>query len=328
MADPFPITSEVCNSGDASRSQSGMRVRGNISGVLILASLSLWPATDSSAGIVQWRVRVAEGAENPNDIGSYANTIEIGNGGTTNYDPGLDVELDTSIVPNTYFFVSYIDQDPARVEYEFAADLDPGESYTARLSFENPTGGFFLASTTVEFLASHEDFNYELSVDSNDNGSADVFRSGTVQSLMASGGEMQPWNQLVFQGNDHRHGWYFGEITLTLVASAPGVNADFDGNQLVDGADLMLWEVGFGTISNAAQSNGNSDADEDVDGRDFLNWQRQFSHVIARPHSTQSYNLDTIPEPSSATLGLAAVVTALLGQRPRRTLGRPQAPIA
>ena len=281
------------------------------------------------AGVLQWRVRVSEGAENPNNIGSYSNTIEIGNGGTTGYDEGIDFDLDTSVVPNTYFFVSYVDHDPGKIEYEFTQELLPDESYTVRLSFENPTGGFFLASTSVEFLASDDDFVYELTVDSNDNGSSDVFRSGSVHDLIDSGGEMQPWNQLLFPGSDHHNDWYFGVLTLMLAAPVTNANADFNGDEAVDGADLVLWEAGFGTGQNAASTQGDSDADEDVDGHDFLNWQRQFGQNAAGLDSISTSAATRVPEPAPVTLLVAGSVSAAMtGIGARKTQECPCANIA
>jgi serpin B len=55
----------------------------------------------------------------------------------------------------------------------------------------------------------------------------------------------------------------------------PGVieaNADFDGNQMVDGADFLAWQRGYGMTTNASRSHGDSNADGDVDARDFSEW--------------------------------------------------------
>jgi hypothetical protein len=54
--------------------------------------------------------------------------------------------------------------------------------------------------------------------------------------------------------------------------------ADFDGNFVVDGADLTEWRDGFGTATGASAGDGDADGDYDVDGRDFLIWQRQFAN--------------------------------------------------
>jgi hypothetical protein len=127
--------------------------------------LALATATGPAhAGVIQWRNRVPAADANPNDYGSYTATIETGNGGTTGYDNGLDVDLDTSLVLNNNFFITYVDHNTEKVEYEFTQDLDPGESYTAHLSFEN-NAGFHFTPNTIELLAADGDYIYNASVD-------------------------------------------------------------------------------------------------------------------------------------------------------------------
>ena len=69
--------------------------------------------------------------------------------------------------------------------------------------------------------------------------------------------------------------------------------ADFDGNNTVDGGDLVLWEGDFGV-------NGDSDSDRDGDSdiSDLLLWQIQFGTSIAAPVSAVS----VVPEPSTLIL--------------------------
>jgi len=177
---------------------------------------SFYDSGNADAGIIQWRNRVPAGEANPTNIGSYTSTIEIGNGGTTGYNAGLDVDLDTSIVPNERFFVTYVDQNPKKVEYEFAQELLPGESYTALLSFENNSLlGSVFTPNTIEFLAADGNFSYDLSLDTNTDGDFDTYRSGNVSDVMQGNGEVTPWNQLIFPGDDHRNGWSYGELTIT-----------------------------------------------------------------------------------------------------------------
>ena len=66
--------------------------------------------------------------------------------------------------------------------------------------------------------------------------------------------------------------------------------SDYDGNRVVDGADLAVWQTAFG--SNYL---GDTDGDSDSDGVDFLNWQRQFSP--GTPQTTAS-----VPEPNGLWL--------------------------
>jgi hypothetical protein len=86
------------------------------------------------------------------------------------------------------------------------------------------------------------------------------------------------------------------------VAGTPSPAGDFDGNGLVNGADLEQWKGDFGInpISDA-------DGDGDSDGDDFLIWQRGLGA------SGTAANVAAIPEPS----GLILTVTAgiLLGWR-------------
>jgi N-acetylmuramoyl-L-alanine amidase len=51
--------------------------------------------------------------------------------------------------------------------------------------------------------------------------------------------------------------------------------ADFDGNDLVDGADLLAWQRGVGT-SPATPEDGDADQDGDVDEEDLAIWKVQY----------------------------------------------------
>lgn len=82
--------------------------------------------------------------------------------------------------------------------------------------------------------------------------------------------------------------------------------SDFDGNYVVNGADLNIWKSAFGL-----NFLGDTDGDSDTDGVDFLNWQRQFS--AGTPQATAS-----VPEPNG--LWLAAAIGLLPLQRRERVL--------
>jgi hypothetical protein len=54
-----------------------------------------------------------------------------------------------------------------------------------------------------------------------------------------------------------------------LAIGIPSTPGDFDGNHIVDGADLTVWKAGF-----ALDDRADADNDSDSDGADFLAWQR------------------------------------------------------
>lgn len=92
-------------------------------------------------------------------------------------------------------------------------------------------------------------------------------------------------------------GTYAPRLRLDAVERPAG---DFDGDGVVDAADLSLWRAGFGAHSNATRGHGDADGDGDVDGSDFLLWQRQATGAgLLAAAST------TVPEP--CTIGLLAV---------------------
>jgi hypothetical protein len=97
----------------------------------------------------------------------------------------------------------------------------------------------------------------------------------------------------------------FIDFLSPLVAPGGGtfLEADFNQDGNVDGADLAAWKVGFGSGTMKAQ--GDADVDGDVDGADFLAWQRQFGQT-----PTAAATAGAVPEPATALLsglGLAAL---------------------
>ncbi len=105
------------------------------------------------------------------------------------------------------------------------------------------------------------------------------------------------------------HASYVDNVKVVLNPIAPPtISADFDGNTIVDAADLDLWEIGYGKASGAVKTDGDADNNGLVDGRDFLIWQRQ---LTAPPVA------ESIPEPASAVLA-GAMLLGLTGLARRR----------
>ena len=89
---------------------------------------------------------------------------------------------------------------------------------------------------------------------------------------------------------------------------------DFDGNGVVEGADLALWKTNFGSADPKADANN----DGRVDGGDFLIWQRNLGQSwedlqLAAASTTAA----TVPEPSAGVI-LAMAALGLGGFHRRR----------
>jgi hypothetical protein len=93
---------------------------------------------------------------------------------------------------------------------------------------------------------------------------------------------------------------------VKYVTGGGGNPADFNGDGMVNAADLAKWRADFG-----ANAGSDADGDGDSDGNDFLIWQRNLGAPGA------GGNLAAVPEPSS--LALAVLVGGVLvGKRRRR----------
>jgi T5SS/PEP-CTERM-associated repeat protein len=86
------------------------------------------------------------------------------------------------------------------------------------------------------------------------------------------------------------------------VAPDPGIGADFDNSNLVDGLDLVIWKNNFG-LDPATQADGDANYDGVVDGSDFLKWQRQVG--------TDPVSIAPVPEPSTVVLALFGLTISL-----------------
>ncbi len=106
-------------------------------------------------------------------------------------------------------------------------------------------------------------------------------------------------------------------VFVTFGAMAPpGAGADFNGDNIVDGADLAIWQANYGLGSNpppvATQGDGDANGDGVVDGSDFLLIQQQFG---GPPPVVPAFA--AVPEPSSVLLALAAFGLPLAARRRR-----------
>lgn len=92
---------------------------------------------------------------------------------------------------------------------------------------------------------------------------------------------------------------------VKYVTGGGGNPADFNGDGVVNAADLAKWRNDFG-----ANAGSDADGDGDSDGNDFLIWQRNLGATGV------SGNLAAVPEPSS--LALTVLVGGVLVMKRRR----------
>jgi hypothetical protein len=93
---------------------------------------------------------------------------------------------------------------------------------------------------------------------------------------------------------DGRRGIALGSLIDSAFAS---IDADFDNDDDVDGADFLVWQRGLGLSGDSAtNAAGNADADDDVDSADLGAWGTRFGGL----QSTGA--VQAIPEPAAAML--------------------------
>jgi hypothetical protein len=98
------------------------------------------------------------------------------------------------------------------------------------------------------------------------------------------------------------------EPSQFLFASAP-VDANFDNDQDVDGADFLIWQRNLGTAGD--NSKGDANGDGQITGADLTAWRQRFSLPVAAAAA------GAVPEPGAAIMALVTA-GALAGRRTRR----------
>jgi hypothetical protein len=111
----------------------------------------------------------------------------------------------------------------------------------------------------------------------------------------------------------------FAALQFTLIdnvrveaIAGPANNADFNNDNVVDGADFLIWQKGLGLSGQTGKTNGNANGDQVVDAADLAAWASKFGGAPAVGAAA------AVPEPASAGLALAG---ALVLAAYRRTGG-------
>lgn len=99
-----------------------------------------------------------------------------------------------------------------------------------------------------------------------------------------------------------------GIFVSDVAQASPG---DFDGDDDIDGADLLVWQRGLGRVGTGLPNNGDANADGDVNSADLAVWQNNFGGVMASPAAM------AVPEPAATLLAAAAAACLIGASRPR-----------
>ena len=100
--------------------------------------------------------------------------------------------------------------------------------------------------------------------------------------------------------------------TLMIEYTLPAADGDFDGDDDVDGADLLRWQRGLGLTGGAAtNAAGNANGDSVIDGSDLTVWRFQFGSAVPA--------VGAVPEPATTALVMLAGAGAGIAARQRRS---------
>jgi hypothetical protein len=92
-----------------------------------------------------------------------------------------------------------------------------------------------------------------------------------------------------------------------ILAEGATENADFDGDDDVDGADFLIWQRGLGV--GTTQPAGDADDNGSVNALDLAIWKAQFGGGAATPATV------AIPEPAAGALALSSLAGIFVRRR-------------
>jgi hypothetical protein len=98
-------------------------------------------------------------------------------------------------------------------------------------------------------------------------------------------------------------------LRATFLGAAVPDSADFNGDDIVDGKDFLIWQRGFGAGGTATTGDANNDTL--VNGADLTIWKSQFGTSPATPVAA------AVPEPTGVAL-VAIGLAGLAGFRRRK----------
>ncbi len=108
------------------------------------------------------------------------------------------------------------------------------------------------------------------------------------------------------------------ELFITVTDIMP-IGADFNGDSIVDAADIAIWQMNFGLQMGATGLQGDADGDGDVDGIDFFIISEQLGGPGMGSLTAPDLGNGNVTVPEPATLWLLASGATLLVYRRRLT---------
>jgi hypothetical protein len=104
----------------------------------------------------------------------------------------------------------------------------------------------------------------------------------------------------------------FNEVTFEI-GPIVDLSADFDGNEAVDGRDMLLWQR---TVGSTTQLSADANGDRVVNSADLTVWRSEFgASAAALGAATLHSGAADTPEPASAQLALIAVAALSAARR-------------
>ncbi|WP_428307884.1 dockerin type I domain-containing protein [Lacipirellula sp.] len=102
----------------------------------------------------------------------------------------------------------------------------------------------------------------------------------------------------------------FRGVVFVGSVAPPANNADFNGDNVVDGKDFLVWQRGFGLTGQPNKSTGDANGDGNVNAADLTIWKSKFGGPPAE------VAVGAVPEP--ATLGMLGIALAAFAGVRRR----------
>jgi hypothetical protein len=84
----------------------------------------------------------------------------------------------------------------------------------------------------------------------------------------------------------------------------PAGNADFNNDNIVDGADFLIWQKGLGLTGQSGKGTGDANGDGNVDAADLVLWQSKYGGAPSVGAAS------AVPEPASLALTAIALLAA------------------